>query len=80
MEITLIIVGGIVVTTLIAGIFDFAGKRKVAMDPHFGKRMDALENRITSLEGSLAEKDEQIEQLTTEFAFINRLLDKSPEK
>jgi len=80
MEITLIIVGGIVVTTLIAGIFDFAGKRKASVDPQVNKRMVELENRLDMLQVTLAEKDEKIERLSNEIGFVNRLLDQRSEK
>ena len=80
MEITLIIVAGIVATTMIAGIFDLAGKRKTGKDPQLVRRMDELENRLAVLQGSLAERDEKIEQLATEIGFLNRLLDKGPSK
>ena len=79
MEITLIIVGGIVITTLIAGIFDFAGKKKASGDPKLHKRLDELEARLALFQGSLAEKDEKIEQLSNEIGFVNRLLDQHPD-
>jgi len=78
-EITLIIVGGIVVTTLIAGFFDFAGKKKASIDPQLSRRMDELENRFTLLQGSIAEKDKKIEELSNEIGFVNRLLDQHPD-
>jgi chaperonin cofactor prefoldin len=65
---------------LIAGIFDFAGKKKASVDPKLKNRLDELEAKLTILHGSLEEKDKKIEQLSNEISFVNRLLDQSAEK
>ncbi len=79
MLVTLIIVGGVVATTLIAAIFDYLGKKAKNANPELVNRIALLENRQTALESSLLEKDEKIILLSKEISFVNRLLDKRTE-
>ncbi len=80
MLITMIIVGGVVATTLIAALFDYLGKKAKNSDPELEKRIRILENRQNALESALVEKDEKITQLSKEITFVNKLLDKPTEK
>jgi hypothetical protein len=74
--ITLIIVGGIVVVTLITMVFDYMGKKTTAaVPPEFEKRLRMLEEKQSLLESALLEKEERIQQLSSEVSFVNKLLD-----
>ena len=76
MLLTLIIVGGVVATTLIACVFDYLGKKAKGVDPRFATRLADLERRQGALEATLLVKDEKITELTKEITFVSKLLDK----
>jgi hypothetical protein len=74
MGITLIIVGGLVLLTAVAGAFDYLGKRAKTPDRSMAARIEGLEARIGSLETRSLDKDERIAKLESELTFVNRLL------
>ncbi|MDP2790664.1 MAG: hypothetical protein Q8O15_02795 [Rectinemataceae bacterium] len=76
MLITMIIVGGIVATTLIAALFDYLGKKAKNINPELENRIAILENRQNAMESSLLEKEEKLILLAKEVTFVNKLLDK----
>ena len=79
MEITLIIVGGMVLLTIIGGAIDYMGKRAKAADPRLARKVQELEKRLELLDAAVSEKDERIGRLETEVSFVNKLLeDRSP--
>lgn len=75
MEIALIIVAGVVLTTFGAGFFDYLGKRRKKTDGELGNKVSILEKRLLALEGKMAEKDERVHQLETEVSFVNKLIE-----
>lgn len=79
MEITLVIVGGVVVLTLIAVIGDVLGKSAKARGGSDPKVLRDLARRVEALERFSLEREERIGRLEAEVAFANRLLeDKHP--
>ncbi|HEY9053740.1 MAG TPA: hypothetical protein VIO60_02865 [Rectinemataceae bacterium] len=75
MGITLIIVGGIVIISVVATIGDFLTKSKVAkssIDPGMIQRLD---DRIAELERKTQDQDRKIESLEADLAFANKLLE-----
>ena len=81
MEITLIIVGGLTLMTLIGVTFDYMAKKRNLVTQDAVKRLDALEQQVQILEAKAGAKDEQIVRLEEGMAFMNRLLeDKSSQK
>jgi chaperonin cofactor prefoldin len=75
MGIAFVIVGGVVVTTLIASVFDFLGKKKRKVDTRVESTISQLEERLSVLEAKTAEKDERISQLESEVSFVNKLIE-----
>ena len=75
MEITLIIVGGLCVMTLIAVAGDYFAKKKKAVTQETVQRLQALEQQVQVLEARVASKDEQITRLDESVTFLNRLLE-----
>ena len=81
MEITLIIVGGITLMTLIAVVGDYFGKKKQTLAKEERQRLEQLEQQLKILEAKMADKDEQIGRLEEGMGFVNHLLeDKSGPK
>ena len=72
MSITLIIVGGIVVVTLIAVVGDILAKPKQAADP---SAIRELKDRIAALEREAGERDSRIARIEGDVAFTTRLLE-----
>ena len=75
MTIALIIVGGVVLTTLTASFFDYLGKRKGKRDPALEGRVAELEKRVEAAETRIAERDDRIAQLENELTFVNKLIE-----
>lgn len=75
MEITLIIVGGLTLMTLIAVVGDHFGKRKQTLGKEERTRLETLEQQVKVLETRLADKDEQVARLEEGMGFVNRLLE-----
>jgi hypothetical protein len=75
MDIALIIVGGIVLTTITASLFDYLGKRKRGGDPETAGRITAVEQRLSAAEAKLGERDERIAQLENDLGFVTRLIE-----
>jgi hypothetical protein len=76
MGITLIIVAGVVVATVVSTWFDYLGKKAKGGDGELAHRVAELERRLGALDALAAEKDERINQLEQEVRFVNKLLDK----
>lgn len=76
MGITVIIVGGVVIVTVITTLFDYLGKRSKGASPELERRIETLEKRLGLVDLAIAEKDEKIKQLEEEVSFVNRLLEK----
>ena len=76
MGITLIIVAGVVVATVVSTWFDYLGKRTKGSDPDLARRVAELERRLSVLDAMVGERDERINQLEQEVRFVNKLLDK----
>lgn len=72
MSITLIIVGGIVVVTLIAVVGDNLTRTKQAADP---SAIRELKDRIAALEREAGERDSRIARIEGDVAFTTRLLE-----
>jgi hypothetical protein len=75
MGIALIIVGGIVVVTAVASVFDYLGKKRKGGDPQVEGRLAALEQRLAAAETKIEERDEKIAQIENDVAFVNRLIE-----
>ena len=80
MGIVIVIIVGVAVITLIAGGFDYLGKRSLGVSGDVVKKIENLENRVQSLEKSIIEKDEEIKQLDTKVQFMDRLLEDTSRK
>ncbi len=76
MEITLIIVGGLVVMTIFGTGFDFLNKRRNKLDNKTKQKVIELENRVNNLERIIHDNNEKIAQLEGDLAFLNKLLEK----
>jgi len=74
MEIALIIVGGIVLTTLIAVVGDAITKARQAQAPS-GPLVQELTQKITALEGRVAEQESKILLLEENISFTTQLLE-----
>ena len=69
---TLIIVGGIVVVTLIAVVGDFLSKTKQTADP---SAIRELKDRINALERDASERDAKLARMEGEISFTTKLLE-----
>jgi hypothetical protein len=76
MGITIAIVAGVIVVTVISGYFDYLGKKEKNSSPRLAQRIDELEKRLNLLDAGMTEKDDKIKQLTDEITFVNKLLEK----
>ncbi|HUX19648.1 MAG TPA: hypothetical protein VMW69_00325 [Spirochaetia bacterium] len=74
MGIALVIVGGLVLMTLAASLFGYLGEKKKRLDPDLQKKIEAIEQRLSSLEAGSGRADERIEQVEGDVAFVNKLL------
>jgi len=75
MEITLVIVGGIVVLTLVAVVGDVVGKFVKARGASDPKVLRDLVRRVEDLERVSLEREERIHKLEAEISFANKLLE-----
>jgi predicted Zn-dependent peptidase len=75
MEITLIIVGGLTIMTIVAVVGDYFSKKKQAVSKETVLRLQALEQQVQVLEAKVADKDERIAHLEEGMGFVNRLLE-----
>ena len=80
MEIAIVIAGGLVLISLIAGFFDYMGKKKKKTDLALETKVTELDQKVTALEDRLHEKDERLNQLENEISFINRLIEDKSKK
>ncbi|OHD22383.1 MAG: hypothetical protein A2Y38_22165 [Spirochaetes bacterium GWB1_59_5] len=72
MSMTMIIVGGIVVVTLIAVVGDYLSKAKQTADP---SAIRELKDRIAALEREASERDAKLSRMEGEIAFTTKLLE-----
>jgi hypothetical protein len=75
MEITLIIVGGLTLMTLIGVSYDYLVKKRTMVSNDTVQRLAALEQQVKALEIQSAAKDDQIARLEEGMGFVNRLLE-----
>jgi len=75
MIITLIIVGGITLISVIAVVGDYMTKAKLANKSIDNKEMNELKKRVEELEKLVNEQDKKIEHLETDISFANKLLE-----
>lgn len=80
MEITLIIVAGIVLSVFSASLFEFLAKRKKKGNKELENKLNAIEKKVLALEDKIAEKDERIDQLENEMSFVNKLIEDKSRK
>ena len=76
MGIALIIVGGLVLMTVFAAGADFLTKRKGRLDTQTVETVAELQQRVTSLEQMVKEKDDTVARLETDMSFIRKLIEK----
>ncbi|MBN2510152.1 MAG: hypothetical protein JXB03_07745 [Spirochaetales bacterium] len=76
MEITFIIVSGLVLMTAFASGFDYLTKRRNRLDADTKTKVTRIEQKLHDLENTLHERDERILQLENDLAFLSRLLEK----
>jgi hypothetical protein len=76
MGITLVIVAGVIVVTVVSVWFDYLGKKAKGADPALARKVEELERRLNALDAIIGDKDERINQLEQEVKFVNKLLDK----
>jgi len=72
MSMTMIIVGGLVVMTLIAVAGDYLSKSKRTVDP---SAIRELKDRISALEQEASERDAKLARLEGEISFTTKLLE-----
>lgn len=75
MEITLVIVGGIIVLTLIGVVGDVLGKSVKARSGSDPKALRDLARRVEDLERLSLEREDRIRRLEADVSFANRLLE-----
>lgn len=75
MEITLVIVGGIIVLTLVAVVGDVVGKAVKARGGSDSKALRDLTRRVEDLERLSLEREDRIRRLEADVSFANRLLE-----
>ncbi|MHB8131607.1 MAG: hypothetical protein ACYDEX_21710 [Mobilitalea sp.] len=75
MLITLIIVGGITLISIVAVIGDYLTKAKTSEPSINVKEISELKKRIEELERIVGEQDQKIEHLETDISFTNKLLE-----
>lgn len=75
MGIALVIVGGVVLTTIAASLFDYLGKRRRPADRQLEGRVAALEKRVETAEAAIASRDERVAQLESDLDFVNKLIE-----
>ncbi len=75
MEITLVIVGGVVLLTLVAVVGDVVGKAVKARYGSDPKALKDLVRRVEDLERLAQEKEARILRLEEDVAFANKLLE-----
>jgi peptidoglycan hydrolase CwlO-like protein len=75
MIITLIIVGGITLISVIAVVGDYITKVKTSKPSIEVKEINELKNRIDELEKLVGEQDKKIDHLETDISFANKLLE-----
>ena len=76
MEITLIIVAGVVVITLIAMVGDHLTRTKLAQAARPPENVEALTQRIERLEQLVHDQQAKLGQLDADVAFTTKLLEK----
>lgn len=75
MIITLIIVGGITLISVIAVVGDYMTKAKVANKSIDNREMNELKKRVEELEKLVNAQDKKIDHLETDISFANKLLE-----
>ncbi len=75
MEITLVIVGGVIVLTLVAVVGDVVGKAVKARPGSDPKALKDLSRRVEDLERLSLDREERIRRLEADVAFANKLLE-----
>lgn len=80
MGITLVIVGGITLISLIAIVGESITKVRLAATRRDPKTITELERRLECLEQRAAEQDQKISLLEGDIAFANRLLEDASKK
>ena len=75
MGITLVIVGGIVIVSVIAVIGDTMSKSKLARGAVNPDVLHRLESRVAELEQKVHEQDQKVQLLENDVAFANKLLE-----
>jgi prefoldin subunit 5 len=76
MGITIAIVAGVILSTAVAGYFDYLGKKAKNVAPDLERKIENMEKRLNQLDAMLTEKNERMKQLEEEVSFVNRLLEK----
>ncbi len=80
MGITIVIVGGIALASIVASFFSYLEKKKGRNDSALEERVKSLETKIDAIYETGREKDERINKLENDLRFLNRLLEnKAPE-
>ena len=75
MEITLIIVGGIVITTIVGSAFSYFSTKKAGAEKGLEDRIKVLEGKVNTMSEASLQKDERIVKLENDLAFLNRLIE-----
>lgn len=75
MGITLTIVGGLILITLITVVSDYMGKRKKTDTGGLEERVALLEKNVRILEERVSDKDGKIERLEADIGFMNKLIE-----
>jgi len=75
MIITLIIVGGITLISVIAVVGEYLTKVKLAKTSVDPKEITELKKRVEDLERNINEQDRKIEHLESDITFANKLLE-----
>jgi hypothetical protein len=76
MEITYIIVGGVIIVSFLSAGFDYLSKKSKRADMETVNIMSSFENRLKTLETKLEERDDKILHLEEDLSFFRNLIEK----
>lgn len=80
MWIALIIAGGVVLTSAVAGYFDYLSKRSKGAGKELEASVRELGEKVGILEARLEEKEGRVARLESDLSFLNRLIEDKTKK
>ena len=77
MEITLIIVAGVVLSVFFGSLFDFMSKRSKKKNKTLEAEIKIIKQKVSELEDKIIEKDERLNHLENDISFVNKLIEEN---